>query len=77
MGWEYSQNREEKKWIQSFGGESSCKIGTWKMEVNIKTDFMETGCEDERWMKMGEDRVECREFLLDVSSLGVYYQRVI
>jgi hypothetical protein len=44
--------------------ETAWKTTTWttlkEMGDNVKMDFREIGCEDERWMELAQDRVHWR-----------------
>jgi hypothetical protein len=39
-----------------------------------KEDLMEIGCEDGRWMELGQDRVQWRTLVLAVLKFRFYYQ---
>jgi hypothetical protein len=46
-----------------------------RCEDNIKMDLRETGIDGANWIRLGQDRVQWRDFVNTVMSLQVLYRK--
>jgi hypothetical protein len=55
--------------VAGFGFGGVEPSGSATREIISKTDLMEIGCEDGRWIKVAQDRVQWRALVLGVLNL--------